>query len=207
MLTVIWIAGVIVGFFALAYINAAGWLWAAALAAALAIAWGAQLLAACLSWWPRGCCSSCSRFRSTMPPLRRAPDQRRRARRVPQDPAADDADRTRGHRGRHVGWDGELFSGRPDWSKLLALPPPQLTAEEQAFLDHECEEACAMVSDWETTHIYRDLPPAGLAVHQGQGLPGHDHPQAIRRAGILGLCALAGRGQARVALQRAGRSR
>ena len=44
MLTVIWIAGVIVGFLALAYVNAAGWLWAGALAVALAIAWGGQLL-------------------------------------------------------------------------------------------------------------------------------------------------------------------
>ena len=36
-----------------------------------------------------------------------------------------------------VWWDGELFSGRPDWKKLLALPEPRLTAEEQAFLDNE----------------------------------------------------------------------
>src|SRR5437773_4664914 len=57
-----------------------------------------------------------------------------------------------------VWWDGELFSGRPDWSKLLAMPGPKLTPEEQRFLDRECEELCAMVSDWETTQVYRDLP-------------------------------------------------
>ena len=33
-----------------------------------------------------------------------------------------------------VWWDGELFSGKPDWSKLLAYPKPRLTAEEQAFI-------------------------------------------------------------------------
>ena len=33
-----------------------------------------------------------------------------------------------------VWWDAELFTGRPDWNKLLAYPPT-LTAEEQAFLD------------------------------------------------------------------------
>ena len=31
-----------------------------------------------------------------------------------------------------VWWDGELFTGKPDWKKLLAYPKPQLSAEEQA---------------------------------------------------------------------------
>ena len=48
-----------------------------------------------------------------------------------------------------VWWDGELFSGRPDWNKLLAYPRPQLSEEEQAFLDGPTEELCAMVSDWQ----------------------------------------------------------
>jgi acyl-CoA dehydrogenase len=48
-----------------------------------------------------------------------------------------------------VWWDGELFSGRPDWHKLLDSPRPQLTEAEQAFLDGPTEELCAMVSDWE----------------------------------------------------------
>ena len=30
-----------------------------------------------------------------------------------------------------VWWDGELFTGLPDWSKLAALPPPQLSDEER----------------------------------------------------------------------------
>src|SRR5690606_16416548 len=34
-----------------------------------------------------------------------------------------------------VGFEGELFSGRPDWNVLLDQPAPTLTAEEQAFLD------------------------------------------------------------------------
>ncbi|MEX6503283.1 acyl-CoA dehydrogenase [Pseudomonas zhanjiangensis] len=48
-----------------------------------------------------------------------------------------------------VWWDGELFSGRPDWYKLLAYPKAQLSDEEQAFLDGPTEELCAMVSDWQ----------------------------------------------------------
>ena len=58
-----------------------------------------------------------------------------------------------------VWWDGELFSGRPDWNKMLAIPEPKLTAEEQSFIDNETEELCRIANDWETTHVYRDLPP------------------------------------------------
>ncbi|WP_219268184.1 acyl-CoA dehydrogenase [Pseudomonas sp. Xaverov 259] len=58
-----------------------------------------------------------------------------------------------------VWWDGELFSGRPDWDKLLAYPKAQLTEEEQAFIDGPTEELCTMVSDWEIGQAM-DLPPA-----------------------------------------------
>lgn len=58
-----------------------------------------------------------------------------------------------------VWWDGELFSGRPDWDKLLAYPKAQLTEEEQAFIDGPTEELCAIVSDWEIGQAM-DLPPA-----------------------------------------------
>src|SRR6266571_4133934 len=92
MLTIVWLLAVVFGFFALAYINAEGWLWTAAIAAGT------------------------------------------------------------------VWWDGDLFSGNPDWEKLLAMPQPKLSSDEQRFLDRECNELCAMVSDWETTQVYRDLP-------------------------------------------------
>ncbi|WP_411832847.1 acyl-CoA dehydrogenase [Pseudoxanthomonas mexicana] len=58
-----------------------------------------------------------------------------------------------------VGFEGELFTGDPDWQKLLDYPKPQLTAEEQAFLDGPVEELCRMVNDWEITHVHADLPP------------------------------------------------
>lgn len=58
-----------------------------------------------------------------------------------------------------VGWDAELFSGRPDWNRLLSVPRPALTAEEQAFLDGPCEELCAMLDDWDIRHERMDLPP------------------------------------------------
>lgn len=58
-----------------------------------------------------------------------------------------------------VWWEGDLFSGKPDWKKLLAYPKPQLTAEEQAFLDGPVEQLCAMLDEWKITHELKDLPP------------------------------------------------
>jgi acyl-CoA dehydrogenase len=58
-----------------------------------------------------------------------------------------------------VWWDGELFTGKPDWSKLLSAKAPQLTAEEQAFLDGPCEELCGMIDDFDITHRRGDMPP------------------------------------------------
>ncbi|MEM9304117.1 MAG: acyl-CoA dehydrogenase [Pseudomonadota bacterium] len=58
-----------------------------------------------------------------------------------------------------VGWEGELFAGKPDFKRLLAQPEPELTAEERAFLDGPCETVCGMVDDWEVTHELADLNP------------------------------------------------
>ena len=58
-----------------------------------------------------------------------------------------------------VGFEGELFSGDPDWQQLLSQPKPQLSVEEQAFLDGPVETLCRMTNDWEITHVHADLPP------------------------------------------------
>ncbi len=58
-----------------------------------------------------------------------------------------------------VWWDGELFSGNPDWKLLFANPVPKLTPEEQAFLDGPCEKLCQMLDDFDITHRRGDLPP------------------------------------------------
>ena len=57
-----------------------------------------------------------------------------------------------------VWWDGELFSGGPDWNKLLSAKAPKLNGEEQAFIDGPCEELCRMIDDWDITHRRADLP-------------------------------------------------
>ncbi|SFV26650.1 acyl-CoA dehydrogenase [Devosia crocina] len=58
-----------------------------------------------------------------------------------------------------VGWDAELFSGRPDWDKLTTIRPLTLTADEQAFLDGPTETACRMIDDWDIRHNRADLSP------------------------------------------------
>jgi acyl-CoA dehydrogenase len=58
-----------------------------------------------------------------------------------------------------VWWDGELFTGNPDWRRLRQAPPPQLSAQEQAFIDGPCETLCRMLDDFDITHRRGDLPP------------------------------------------------
>jgi acyl-CoA dehydrogenase len=58
-----------------------------------------------------------------------------------------------------VGFDAELFSGKPDWSKLRAIPAMALTKEEQDFIDGPVDELCRMIDDWEIRAIKRDVPP------------------------------------------------
>ena len=58
----------------------------------------------------------------------------------------------------NVWWDGELFSGMPEWDRLMSTPAPRLSEEEQAFLDGPCEELCEMLDDWEISHELADMP-------------------------------------------------
>ncbi len=71
-----------------------------------------------------------------------------------------------------VWWDGELFSGRPDWRRLLAFPEPTLSAEEQAFLEGPVEALCAMLDDWKITQELKDLPPEAWRFLRANGFLG-----------------------------------
>jgi acyl-CoA dehydrogenase len=57
-----------------------------------------------------------------------------------------------------VGWDAELFSGKPDWAKLRRVAPITLTAEERAFLDGPTTELCNKLKDWKIRHELHDIP-------------------------------------------------
>ena len=54
--------------------------------------------------------------------------------------------------------DGELFSGNPDFKKIMEMSYPKLTQEEQNFIDNEVEELCKICVDYQV-QILRDLPP------------------------------------------------
>ncbi|WP_333608628.1 acyl-CoA dehydrogenase [Arsukibacterium sp.] len=57
-----------------------------------------------------------------------------------------------------VWWDGELFKGKPDWQKLHSIPKPQLSVEEQAFMDNQVETLLSMLDDFNIVQEQRDLP-------------------------------------------------
>ncbi len=71
-----------------------------------------------------------------------------------------------------VWWDGDLFSGRPDWKKMHDIKLPKLSAEEQAFIDGPVEVLCGMINDWEVTEKRRDLPPEVWQYIKDQGFFG-----------------------------------
>ena len=94
-----------------------------------------------------------------------------------------------------VWWDADLFSGNPDWSKLLAFPKARLSPEEQAFLDGPVEELCRMLNEWEINWELRDLPPRvwdflktqkffGMIIpkeYGGLGFSAYAHSEIIRK--------------------------
>jgi acyl-CoA dehydrogenase len=187
MLTLIWLIAVFIGFLALAYVDAAGWMWSAGIAAALVIALVTHALPAVLVLL-LAIVTIVIALPLNVPALRRklVSDAVLAAFRRILPPMT--ATEREAIEAGTVGWDGQLFSGRPDWEKWLATPAPKLSAEEQRFLDRECEELCGMVSDWETTHVYKDLPPPVWQFIKDKGFLGMIIP---REYGGLGFSAYA----------------
>lgn len=99
-----------------------------------------------------------------------------------------------------VWWEGELMSGWPHWKKLLDIPAPRLTAEEQAFLDGPVEELCKMVDDFQITDALHDLPPPVWQFIKDKGFFGMIIPKSF---GGHGFSALA---HSAVVMKLAGRS-
>jgi acyl-CoA dehydrogenase len=87
-----------------------------------------------------------------------------------------------------VWWDADLFTGRPDWKKLLAYPAAKLTAEEQAYMDGPVEELCAMLDEWDINHERMDLAPEAWKFIRDKGFLGIIIPKAY---GGLGFSAFA----------------
>ncbi len=86
-----------------------------------------------------------------------------------------------------VWWDAELFTGKPDWQRLLNMPKPHLSAEEQAFIDNETEVLCSLLDDWRITHEDRDLPPEAWRYIREKGFFGLIIPEEFGGKGFSAL--------------------
>jgi acyl-CoA dehydrogenase len=94
-----------------------------------------------------------------------------------------------------VWWDAELFSGRPDWARLLSAPPARLTEEERTFIDRETDQLCAMVPDTEEGDGFRGMSPEtwrfirekgflGMIIpkeYGGKGFSAYAHAQVVMK--------------------------
>ena len=98
--------------------------------------------------------------------------------------------------------EGELFSGKPDFKKLMNQPYPVLTAEEKAFMDGPVKQLCEMIIDWEIWK-HRKLPDhvwdfmrkekfLGMIIpkkYGGSEFSAMAHSEVIRRVGSRSLAA------------------
>ena len=87
-----------------------------------------------------------------------------------------------------IWWDADLFSGRPDWNKMLAYPEARLSADEKAFLEGPVEELCGMLDEWDITHERMDLSPEVWKFIREKGFLGIIIPKSF---GGLGFSAYA----------------
>ena len=83
--------------------------------------------------------------------------------------------------------DGDLFSGNPDWRKLLDFRIQDLSDRERAFLAGPVEELCGMLDEWSIGRI-RDLPPTVWQFLKAHGFFGMIIPEEY---GGLGFSAAA----------------
>ncbi|WP_298271599.1 acyl-CoA dehydrogenase [uncultured Bradyrhizobium sp.] len=102
-----------------------------------------------------------------------------------------------------VWWDADLFTGNPDWSKLLANAPAKLTDQENAFLHGPVDELCKMLDEWKINWEWRDLPPEvwafikankffGMIIPKefgGLGFSPYAHSEVVRKISSRSLTA------------------
>jgi acyl-CoA dehydrogenase len=102
-----------------------------------------------------------------------------------------------------VWWDADLFTGNPDWSKLLAIAPATLTEEERAFFNGPVDDLCAMLDEWKICWEWRDLPPEvwsfikankffGMIIpreHGGLGFSPYAHSEVVRKISTRSITA------------------
>lgn len=103
-----------------------------------------------------------------------------------------------------VGFEGQLFSGRPDFDELLKISPTRFTPEEQRFLDNEVVTLISMLDDFAIEEA-RDLPSEvwrylrenkflGMVIpkeHGGLGFGHYAHATVVTRIATVNVaCAV-----------------
>jgi acyl-CoA dehydrogenase len=83
--------------------------------------------------------------------------------------------------------EGELFSGKPDFNKLMNESYPDLTAEEKAFIDGPVERLCSVIDDWAVSQN-REIPKEAWDIIKKERFLGMIIPKEY---GGLGFSALA----------------
>ncbi|QWF37490.1 acyl-CoA dehydrogenase [Bordetella hinzii] len=102
-----------------------------------------------------------------------------------------------------VWWDGDLFTGNPDWNKLLAVPAATLSDEERLFIEGPVARLCALLDEWDIEWKRRDLPPEvwdlmrrerffGMIIpkeYGGLGFSPYAHSEVVRRVSAYSITA------------------
>jgi acyl-CoA dehydrogenase len=186
MITLMWVLGLVILLGALAYFRAPGWVWVAlgvAFVAGVTLRGGSPVVNGVL--WTVLLIASALVL---LHPLRRVlisdPLLGFFRKALPQVSQTEQEALDAGT----VWWDGEFFSGKPDWNKILAFPKPALSAEEQAFIDGPVEQLCRMCDDWQVSYELNDLPPQVWQFIKDAGFLGMIIP---KQYGGMGFSALA----------------
>lgn len=87
-----------------------------------------------------------------------------------------------------AGWEEALFTGSPDWEKILQGEPAKLTKAEREFLEGPVERLCALLDDWRITTADYDLSPEAWRLIREEKFFGMVLPEQY---GGLGFSALA----------------
>jgi acyl-CoA dehydrogenase len=187
MLLLTWLLVAIAALLVLAYVSAPGW------------AWVAGLVALCVGGWMTGAlpfivCALLLLPVVLLSPALLLPDLRKKLLTGPALkafrkvlPPMSQTERTAIEAGT-VGWDAQIFSGKPQWQQLMDVPAAKLTPDEQAFFDTHLQEICQISDDWESSHHNYDLPPIVWDKIKSSGILGMIIP---KQYGGLGFSAYA----------------
>lgn len=102
-----------------------------------------------------------------------------------------------------VWWEGDLFTGNPDWNKLMAVPAAVLTPAERDFIDGPLVQLCGLLDEWDIEWQRRDLPAEVWALmrrerffgmiipteYGGLGFSPYAHSEVVRRLSAYSITA------------------